>query len=254
VQGIDVNGDITGSNVGNVTIQNVVFSNSESNLAITNTTAGATLNILNNTLAPTSPTGTNLTRFLIDNNANNAVVNITGNTINRGNTSGDGLRFENSGNGVTATLSNNDIDASDFSTGAGLEVLNFAGVLDVLVDNNTVDGTGTFHFLIDSENNGTINATVTNNSVPSGVAPSVANNASLAFNAEDNATLNVSVTGNNMQSANGGGTFENDIVFVDSGAGAVVNVVQADAAAVSAANNGDTVGTFGTVNFGVPLS
>ncbi|NEZ56958.1 calcium-binding protein [Adonisia turfae] len=259
VQGIDVDGDITGSNVGSLTLEDVVFSNNGSNLAITNNTAGATLNILNNTLTPVNPTGTNLTRFLIDNNANNAIVNITGNTIDRGTSSGaDVLRLENSGDGVTATISNNDIDADTGTLGAGsgIEVINFAGVLDVLVDNNTVDGTGNFHILIDSENNGTINATVTNNSVPSAIAPSIANNASLALNAEDNATLNISVTGNNMQSDNGTtGTgnlpFEADIFFIDSGANAVVNVAQA-LADISGLNNGDSVGQFGNnVNFGV---
>ncbi|MGR3278417.1 beta strand repeat-containing protein, partial [Acaryochloris marina NIES-2412] len=254
VQGINVNGNVSGNNVGNLTIEEVIFSSSTSILNVTNTTANATLNITNNTLTPTNPTGTNLTRFRIDNDANNAVVNITGNTINRGTSTGDALRFENSGTGVAATISNNDIDATGFSTGTGLEVLSLAGVLDILLANNTVDGTGTFHFLIDVENNSTVNATVTGNSVPTGIAPSTANNASLALNAEDNATLNVSVTGNNMQSANGGGIFENDIVFVDSGAGATVNVVQADTATVSTANNGDTVGVFGNnVNFGVPL-
>ena len=259
VQGIDLNGNIIGTNVGNLTVEDVVFSNSESRLDVINTTNNATLNILNNTLTPASPTGTNLTRFEIDNDGNNAVVNITGNTIDRGTSSGDALRFENSGTGVTATISNNDVDASGFSTGTGIEVLNqLSGTQTLLLTNNTVDGTGSFHILVDSEDNGTITATVTNNSVPTGVAPSIANNASLALNAEDNATLNVSVTGNDMQGDNGntgGGSlpFEADILFIDSGAGAVVNVAQASAAAVTALNNGDTVGTFGTVNFGVPL-
>ncbi|MEM8807655.1 MAG: hypothetical protein AAGF01_16675, partial [Cyanobacteria bacterium P01_G01_bin.38] len=215
---------------------------SEGVFAISDQTATLNLTVQNSSFEANDAFGSG--SFSVVNAGNsNATVVLTGNTIT--DTSGNAIIVNNDDNATSAvTISNNNIGASG---GFGMQLRQDGnGTQTVLIDNNTI-GASTFGtvFLNARDGNGTLNATVTDNT--NLAAPTSGFGPGLALTSEDSNTLNASISGNNFTGNNGFPGTE-DIALTENNSSAL-NVEQTQAQLTSL-NNGDTVGVTGTPQFG----
>ena len=220
-----------------------------------NAVIGSGMHSLNLSNSTASSTGHDRTiQVGVGATVNPVAVTIDNNLVTAG--SSDGIYvFQNNGIPGTAnvTISNNMINAANPGSSAGDGIgIDQAdnGTINVLIDNNTIGGFGRAQVnLLGRLGAGLLNGTVTNNTATSGSAGAFPGLRVIGLNTGGNAdTVCADIRGNNFI---GTGGFT-DISLEQSGATTVNIESHANTAAVSAANNGDTVFPSGTINFGGP--
>jgi hypothetical protein len=221
-----------------VTIRNNTLNNIVGARGITATIDGGPTELLidNNTIDRLGSTS----KFAISVNAtNNASAGTVGN--------------------VDATIQNNDIGqaANLWTTGNGTAEAVFvtaqAGAsLDALITNNVIDANATLEVVrARASGTGTLNVTMTNNDVADTAGAHVGELAAVAGTVSgQGGNLNASITGNTVPAGGVG------VILITEGStggvGSTVNVQQASAAAVTAANTSATVTASGSPAFGAP--
>lgn len=134
--------------------------------------------------------------------------------------------------GSGTPLNDDGINFLDISnqTGSVLTAL----LVDVLIDNNTISVTDDSAVSLDIEDSGVMNATVTNNVLTTtSASPS---DEALELKTDNDAVGNFTITGNSLSTSS-----TSDIELDHDDPTGTFNVLQADAAAVTAANNSATV-------------
>ena len=134
--------------------------------------------------------------------------------------------------GVGTPLNDDGINFLDVSnqTGSVLTAL----LVDILIDNNTISVSNDSAVSLDIEDSGVMNATVTNNTLTT-TSLNAADEA-LELKTDNDAVGNFTITGNTLSTSS-----PSDIELDHDDPTGTFNVLQADAAAVTAANNGATV-------------
>jgi len=235
----DCDFDINGSGVLGV----IGSSIDSSNLAIT--IQGSTFNAANSFGAGT---------IQITNASNSTGTNlIDGNEIN--DTPFNGILVNNDDNATsTATISNNAIDGSGVGVNNGFGIntrQDENGTFTVLIHNNDIGGMDANQVRVlgrdTTDNTGTINATITDNTALS--APNDFTFGLEILIQDDNDGC-ADIRGNNFIGNDGGVPGFGDDIRVSESGSATLNIEQTSAANISALNNGDSVSVGGTPNFG----